>query len=505
MNINHSYSFETIESFPEIPQLSIPNYSHLNASFRKALLDPRNGAYAKNKENGHPNFGAYLMSNSNEMVTWGILAVGEKLCARETDWIAITYKDFFDYELNLFLNSPGMRKIEYWYLFYSNTLAGAVQRSLYKNDSDSIRLMGLAADTMHKLAQKIDYDFNNQGYDFFEDSVFTKLDVYRQPDSIAGYAYNMLFAALRAQRPQYYSESIKAIKLYEKFEHNPWYEIPNGSAGLLASAWLNAHGEKTDVYKSAAWLFDHSEGPLQIGKWGDEEINGLMMGWRGDTRKDAMNSAYSMESLMPVQFILPSVRYCPQLADNTARYMLNVLSNFQLFYAHGTKPLYETKAELDPAVPYERLERELDWHTPAACGDFHGHRSIYGAGYLCWMQALALKTNDSHIFAYDLSLTDWLAEKTYPVYLLRNPHEDTRHITFDIAEVWKQIHPSLFEEKPVYWDMETLSPIDENVIAVKAKESRIIAVLPKGITPQINNGIVCADGVELCVNIGGAQ
>ena len=99
-------------------------------------------------------------------------------------------------------------------------------------------------------------------------------------------------------------------------------------------------------------------------------MTGLMMGWRGETRELAMSSAYSMETLMPVQFLLPTVRYCPALAEAAAKFVRCVLSNFQLFYADGSKPLFETQPDLTHDIPYEKLVSEMNGHTPACLRRF---------------------------------------------------------------------------------------------------------------------------------------
>lgn len=354
---------------------------------------------------------------------------------------------------------------------------------------------------MLKLAGQLKYDFNGQGYDFAKGAAFTRRDEYRQPDSIAGFAYNMLFAALHAERPAYFEECEKALRVYSGFEHNPWYEIPNGSAGLMAACWLNAHGSSYDVRKLAGWVFDHDSGPLQTGRWGGEEINGLMMGWRGLTRADAVSSAYSMETLMPLQFLLPAVKYCPALAEPVAKYTLNVLSCFQLFFASGKNPIYETKPELSSAVPYEKLERERDGHTPAACGDFWEHRSIYGAGYLFWMEALARRTSDPYIFALDLSLSDWLAESSYPVFLLRNPHSEERTVSFTPAGIWRKKYPGLFPDNAVVWDIAGHVSLPQGGgeihVSVGAGETKMIAVIPPDKNINKKNGMLLAGNTEL--------
>ncbi len=495
-----AYHVREIDEMPALPQLPFPDYAALCAAFRETLLDPAQAVFTRNAKNGHPNFGAYLQSNSNEMVTWGILAVGEWLQNRDTDWIAPTYTDFYSPEHRLFLNSPGHERIEHWYMFYVNTLACAVAATLEQNP-EALARVGEAADTLLGLAQGLGYDFNQQGYCFDQGQPFTRKDIYRQPDSIAGFAYAMLFAAVRTGRSAYVQECASAVGKYLAFAENPWYEIPNGSAGLYAAAWLRAHGFPTDVEKAADWLFDHEVGGLQTGKWGDEEINGLMMGWRGDDRPFALANAYSMETLMPLQFVLPAVRYEPGLAATVAKYALHALTNFQLFYGQGTRKLAETKPELSLAIPYEKLIPGEDGGQPTACGDFHGHRSVYGAGYLFWAQVLATRTNEPSIPALDLTVTDWLLEKACPVYLLHNPLTQPAQVTFAPAPIWRKKSPRLFApDGYVLWNLATRQPLGPQgtFVALDADETALIALLPASISIEARDGLLMAEDVPLC-------
>lgn len=354
------------------------------------------------------------------------------------------------------------------------------------------------------MAKALNYDFNHQSFHFGLMEPRTCKPQYRQPDSAGGYAYNMLFAALHADRPYYMEESLHAIRLYERMPANPWYEIPNTSAALMAAAWLDAHGHPRDIDRIAGWLFDHEHGPLQTGKWGNEEIDGLMMGWFGDTRALAMSSAYSMETFMPLQFFLPAVRYCPQLADAVGKYVRCMLSNFQLFYARGSQPLYETRPDLDASIPYEKLEVVRDGHSPAACGDWHGHRSIYGSGYLMWLEAMARPTSHADVFALDLSLTDWLAGERYPVYLLRNPSGEALEVAFTPAPVWDKLHPELFRSGCLHASVHDLESGAHAIAAgtvrctVPAHDSLMIALLPEGEAPAVHNGMITFGKAELC-------
>ncbi|MCL2544834.1 MAG: hypothetical protein FWE77_02820 [Clostridia bacterium] len=492
------YRVPAIDSMPDIPPLPLPDFARLNREFRQVLMDPANKAFTYNAQTGHPNFAAYLQSDSNEMVTWGILAVGEYLLGRDTRWIAPTFMDFFSEECGLFLNSPGQTSTEHWYMFYVNTLACAVAATLFAGDAAAMARVAASADTLRALARRLRHDFNQQGYHFREKKPFTQKDIYRQPDSIAGYAYAMLFAAERAGRPQYMAECRLAMDRYLAFAGNPWYEIPNGSAGLYTAAYLNAHGQAADVYKAAGWVFDHDEGALQTGRWGSQSIDGLMMGWRGDNRQYALDTAYSMETLMPLQFVLPAVRYAPGLAAAVAKYALNALSSFQLFYGRGTVKLQETKPELPAAVPYEKLA-PVPGGEPIAGGDFHGHRSIYGAGYLYWMEAMATRTNEPAIPAFDLSITDWLPEEAYPVYLLRNPHADARAVRFALAPVWRKRRPALTRGGCALWDLADCTQIGkaEDGVSLAAGQVRLAALLPRGVRPAVSGGFVCANQVKL--------
>ena len=494
------YQFPDLEDMKGLPELSLPDYGELNRRFLQAVHEPANKIYRTNPGNGHPIFGAYTLSDSNEMVTWGILAVGEWLMNLDTEWIAPTYFDFFSEAHKVFLNSPDVHTVEFWYLFYVNLLAGAVYRTVYEGDEKAGKCMIQAAHTMKRMARDIACDFDAQGFDFASGRPFTNRDSYRQPDSSAGYAYQMLFAGQVLGQSECLDESINAIRRYQAFESNPWYEIPNGSAGVFTAAWLQAHGYENDVEKTAFWVFDNENGPLQKGKWGEECVNGLMMGWRGETRRAAMDSAYSMESLMPMQLLLPSVRYCPSLAEAVAVWVRHVMSSFQLFYGKGKTKLRETRPDLSPAIPYEKLQRIEDGESLAACGDFCGHRSVYGAGYLMWLDALVRNTEQEWIFALDLSITDWISKKTCPVYLIQNPLEKEVAVHFTVADVWKKKRPDLFENGFSAWELSSgkaMEVSDEAVTVTLAPGECKIAAILREAPVTVGNFFCGADGEEL--------
>lgn len=141
---------------------------------------------------------------------------------------------------------------------------------------------------------------------------------------------------------------------------------------------------------------------------------------------------------MPLQFVLPAVRYAPKLAETVSNWTRHLLSSFQLFYGKGQNPLKESRPDLNRAVPYERLIQDPQTGEPVACGDFCGHRSVYGAGYLMWVEALVRPTQEPWIFALDLSLTDWVSWQKTPVFLVQNPHDVAKEVSFRPSHHWKK-------------------------------------------------------------------
>lgn len=234
---NRDIKFEAIKKMPEFPKLKVPDYYKLSDEFEEFIFNIDNKVLFYD-DNGNPCFTSATEGKGSEMVTWGVLAVGEKLRGKDVEWIKKTYSTFFSNTHCIYLNYAERERIEYWYLFYVNSLAGAILRCIFPDNEKMYNQWIISADSMIKLANKVSYDFNDQGYDFKEDKVFTRKDIYRQPDSIAGYGYNMLFTAIHSGEEKYYEEALKALRLYQEMHENPWYEIPNGSAAVLACAWL---------------------------------------------------------------------------------------------------------------------------------------------------------------------------------------------------------------------------------------------------------------------------
>ncbi len=98
--------FEFIIAMPQFPKLGIPDYSKLSDEFADFVFDPENGVLRYDDE-VNPSFTAYTEGNGSEMVTWGIIAVGEKLRGRDAEWLGRSYSAFFNDRLGIYLNRLG--------------------------------------------------------------------------------------------------------------------------------------------------------------------------------------------------------------------------------------------------------------------------------------------------------------------------------------------------------------------------------------------------------------
>ena len=146
---------------------------------------------------------------------------------------------------------------------------------------------------------------------------------------IGGYAYLQLLAYEMFSEAKYLAEAKKGLQRYLAFAQNPWYEVPSGAMACLAAARLSATDPSIDVAKALGFVLDPGGRPLQTGRWGGDEVGGLMAGFC----TEPTGEAYSMESLMTAGYLLPVLRYRPEFASVIGGYLLNASANMRLFYS----------------------------------------------------------------------------------------------------------------------------------------------------------------------------
>jgi len=120
-------------------------------------------------------------------------------------------------------------------------------------------------------------------------------------------------------------------------------------------------------------------------------------------------------------YLLPAVRFVPKLAGEVARHALNVAANLRWFYPEYLSRDNQSRPDLPPMFPYERLSRDEKGHSPYATGDFAGHRSIYGGAYVMWLDTMVQPQGDPWLLRWDLAKTDFLDPELPPAFLYYNP------------------------------------------------------------------------------------
>lgn len=421
------------------------------------------------------------------LTTFAPLTLGKILRGDPVDHLLPSMSAYFSDEFGLFLDGTHAQLCEYWYLMNVNALAwGVVKASLAHNAVWTARVRS-SADRLITLAQQVHYNFNDQGYRFNTRAPFTNQDIYRQPDTIGGYAYLMLFAHEMFGDAKYLDEARHALNLYQSFASNPWYEIPSGALATLAAARLSIDDSSIDFSKVLSFALSTGGHPMQTGAWGGFEVNGLMAGFSTEPEGEA----YSMESLMPLPYLLPALRYRPEYATDVAHYLLNIAANMRLFYADHIPRENQSRPDLTSAVPYERLTRTVDGHTPYASGDYDSHRSIYGGAYALTWGELVRPTEDSFILQMNLSRTDFLCAKAYPTYLYYNPYDQPKQISLPLGSGTYDLY-----------DLKRGAFVKERQagttpLSIPSRDSRILVVVPAGAKRKQEKGVLLCDDVPV--------
>ncbi len=415
---------------PRWPRPLLPplDWQSLAVAFDAAVTDP--DSRVTQRTDGGLHFTAFLEGDPDrhELITLGGMTVGRLLGGKSAaDWLP-GLNAYFRPEWGLFCNGRDDDRTEYWYLMHVNALIVAISRMT--GTPWLGRRLRTSLERIRDLGRRVDYDFDAQGFDFRRQRPFADRDAFRQPDSIGGYGYLMLAGWELFGEAAFYREALIALDRYQAFAANPWYEVSNGAMAALAAARMAATGEDLDVDDFLRRILDPVDGPLFTGNWGQAAIDGLMRGWRGFSREEASATAYSLESLLPPAYVLPMVRYWPQLAETVAAYVLNVASNARWFFGGHLGAGAESRPDLSDAVPYETLHRCHQGIVPYASGDFFGHKSVYGGAVIAWLSRLLRPTSDPYVLAMDVGASDFLAPAA-STRLIYNPWPEARRVGWE--------------------------------------------------------------------------
>jgi len=414
---------------PARPEERPLDFHALANAFDAWVMDPAHGLNSLAKDGRQVFPSALEGEQDGGLTTYGPMALGKELRGEGLAGLAASLKGYFSEPYGLFLDGAGTTLCEYWYLMNVSAMAYGLIRLRFGKDAEWLARVEKSATRLKDMARQLHYDFNSQGYDFAKAAPFTNHDIYRQPDAVGGYSYVMLLAWKLTGKELFLAEAKTGIDRYLDFAANPWYEVPSGAMAVLAAARLEAMGYPTNTRKALGFVYDAKASLMATGRWGGREVNGLMAGFR--TEPDGQ--VYSMESMVTLPYLLPAVRFRPELAGEVARHALNVAANMRWFYPEYLPRENQSRPELPAMFPYERLSREEKGHSPYATGDFAGHRSIYGGAYVMWLDKMIQTQGDPWLLRWDLGKTDFMEPDLPPAFLYYNPWPEERRVTVEAA------------------------------------------------------------------------
>ncbi|HTW81034.1 MAG TPA: hypothetical protein VME23_15915 [Terracidiphilus sp.] len=406
-----------LADLPARPANQPLDFHSLANAFDAYVMDPAHGVILRDKTGRQYFASALETTDEGGLTCYGPMAMGKELRGSGLHELSRSLKAYFSEPYGLFLDGPGATLCEYWYLMNVNALAFALIRTRFAHDPEWTDRVRRSAESLRNMAHQIKYDFNDQGFDYAAGKPFTRQDIYRQPDAVGGYSYVMLLAWEIAGKDFCLDEAKTAIDRYTAFRKNPWYEIPSGAMAVLSSARLESLGHPANPRRCLDFVLDSRIGLMATGKWGSVPVDGLMAGFC----TEPAGQAYSMESMVTLPYLMPALRFRPDFAAEVACYALNVAANLRWFYPEYLPRENQSRPDLTPAVPYERLSREAHGRSPFAEGDFAGHRSIYGGAYVMWLDKMIVPQSDPWLLRWDLTLTNFLDRSLPPTFLYYNP------------------------------------------------------------------------------------
>ena len=423
-------------SLPDRPEERPLDFHALANAFEAYVMNPAHGVNLRAKD-GRQVFPSALEGvEDGGLTTYGPMALCKELRGEGLEGLAASLAGYFSEPYGLFLDSNGATLCEYWYLMNVTALAYELIQLRFAKDAEWLARVEKSAARLRAMATQIKYDFNDQGYDFSKSATFTNHDIYRQPDAVGGYSYVMLLAWKLTGKEFCLEEAKTGIDRYLAFAANPWYEVPSGAMAVMAAARLEAMGHKADTRKALRFVLDSKAGLMATGRWGGHEVNGLLAGFR----TEPPDQVYSMESMVTLPYLLPAVRYRPEMAEEIARYALNAAANLRWFYPQYLPRDNQSRPDLPAMIPYERLSREEKGHSPYATGDFAGHRSIYGGAYVLWLDKMIQPQGDPWLLRWDLAATNLLDRGLAPAYLYYNPGPGDKRVTVETAPGPGRVH-----------------------------------------------------------------
>lgn len=322
---------------------------------------------------------------------------------------------------------------------------------------------------------------------------------WREPDGAAGIAWIQYSAFHQFHDPKYL-EAAKALTDYlANRETNPLYEI-DLPFGAYVAARLNAEqGTNYDTGRLINWCFNPSDSRsgwgVIVGNWGGYDVSGL-----AGSVSDGGGYGFVMNTFAMGGALVPIARYDERYARGLGKWMLNAANAVRLCYPDELPAENQSSRfwKSDPAdvIAYEGLRKTRDGKSPYASGDpiiggaGKTDLGLYGGGLVGLFGGIISPTSDPMIPRLDLLATDFFRGKADPSYLLYNPYDDARTVSFAVdhpVDVYDAIRNQVVAS----------NQSGEVKVELAKDTAAVLVLVPAGCTLTYDGRRTLADGVVI--------
>ena len=342
---------------------------------------------------------------------------------------------------------------DWWYDVFPNVLYYALC-DLYPDVDGAEDIQRTIAEQFAKADEVL---AGNYDYSYFDYSKMQGMvnNIPLQQDAVGGHAW-VLYAAYRKFGDQKYLEHAQsALEALLSQKESRFYEILLPMSAVVAARMNAELGTGYDVKKIIDWTFEGCMNPdgrygwgVIAERWGDYDVYGLQ-----GSITDGGGYAFFMNSVKLAWPLVPMVKYEPQYARAIGKWMLNLSNACRLFYPTEIDDEHQWLPEMKDLtggnIAYEGLrkhddygKKELEGVSPVALGDGpkwtssnppESMFSVYSTSPVGILGAMVRTTDVEAVLSIDSNVTDFYAERPYPVHLYYNPYAEARTVTYDVC------------------------------------------------------------------------
>ena len=275
------------------------------------------------------------------------------------------------------------------------------------------------------------------GYNVVLESPTTVGDHIEPPNGGLAFLFYSAYVITGEQR--FFDGAKKVLDYLVDYPKNPNYEAMTDYAPFVAAAMNAQFGTDYDVGQFLDYLFEGDSAfrpgwSVMSGEMGGKAVDGLV-GQSGDY-------AFSMNSFHLASVLAPMVKYDVRYADAIGKYLLNLVNNAKIFFAQNIPLTNQTMNsylafDKQGAVCYEGFRNEYNGVRGLAMGDATAmfgqpcDLSLYSSAFIGALGGMVEETDVKGILKIDLNNTDSFGRNDYPNYLLYNPYDAQKIVSFD--------------------------------------------------------------------------